>query len=73
LDRECEEQVKDGQSTVDKPLVAAEQVDMNKNHIGKQSQGVENNYNSFDGKNYLTSETGSRNSIEEAHHFIRFR
>jgi hypothetical protein len=28
-------------STVDKPLVAAEHKDKNKNHIGRQSQGVE--------------------------------
>jgi hypothetical protein len=73
LDRECEKQVVDRQSTVDKPLVTAEHNDMNKNHIGRQSQGVESNINLFDGKRYLTSETDSRNLIDEAHHFIRFR
>jgi hypothetical protein len=73
LDRECETQTIDRQSTVDKPLMAAAHIDMNKNHIGNQSQGVERNYNLFDGKTCLASETDSRNLIEDAHHFIRFR
>jgi hypothetical protein len=50
LDRECEAQTIDRQSTVDKPLVAAVHKDMNKNHIGMQSQGVESINVSIDGK-----------------------
>jgi hypothetical protein len=72
LDHEYEEKVVNRQSTVDKPLVAAEHEDMNKNHIGRQSHGVERNINSFDGTRDLTSETDSTNLIEEAQHFIWF-
>jgi hypothetical protein len=53
--------------------VATVQNDMNKNHIGRQSQDVEIIEYLFDGKSCLASETDSRNLIEEAHHFIRFR
>jgi hypothetical protein len=45
---------------------------MNKNHIGRKSQGVESNNVLVDGKSCLASETGSKNLIEETHHFIRF-
>jgi hypothetical protein len=37
----CEDLTFDHDSTVDEPLVAAEHKDINKNNIGKQSQGVE--------------------------------
>jgi hypothetical protein len=73
LNRECEEGVVNRQSNVNKPLIAAEQEDMNKNHISRQSQGVESKNISLDGTRYLSSETDTRNLIEEAHHFIRFR
>jgi hypothetical protein len=39
----CKDLTFDHDSTVDESLVAAEHVDMNKNHIGKQSQGVKCN------------------------------
>jgi hypothetical protein len=50
LNRECEGEVVDPQSMVDKPLVATEHEDMNINHIGRQSQGIESKNISFDGK-----------------------
>jgi hypothetical protein len=37
----CGDLTFDHDSTVDEPLVAAVHKDMNNNHIGKQSQGVE--------------------------------
>jgi hypothetical protein len=40
----------DRQSTMDKSCAAAERKDMNKNHIGRQSQNVESSIFSFDGK-----------------------
>jgi hypothetical protein len=44
---------------------AAERKDMNKNHIGRQSQDVESFYNSVDGNICLASEKDSRNQNEE--------
>jgi hypothetical protein len=41
LDRECETQIVNRQSTVDKSLVAAAHKEINKNPIERQSQGVE--------------------------------
>jgi hypothetical protein len=48
-------------------------MEMNKNLIGWQSQDVESLFISVDGNICLALETDSRNLIEEAHHFIRFR
>jgi hypothetical protein len=73
LDRECEVQTIDRQSTVDKPLVASVHKDMNKNHIGRQSQGVESSYLLFDRKSCVALATDSKSLIEKAHHFIVFR
>jgi hypothetical protein len=46
---------------------------MNKNHIGTQSQDVESPLNSFDGIICLDLEADSKNMIEEAPQSIRFR
>jgi hypothetical protein len=73
LNCECEAQTIDRQSTVDMSCAAAERNDMNKNHIGRQSQEVESLSISFDVKTCFALETDSKNLIKEAHQFIRFR
>jgi hypothetical protein len=73
MDCECEAQTIDRQSTVDKPLVAAVHDDMDKIHIGRQNQGVESNYLSFDGITCLALKTDSEGLNEKANHFIRSR
>jgi hypothetical protein len=49
----CENLTFNHDSTVDEPLVAAEHKDMNKNHIGRQSQDVKRNEYLFDEKSCL--------------------
>jgi hypothetical protein len=63
--RKCEYLTFDHDFTVDEPLVAAEYNDMNKNHIGKQSQGIESIQISIHGTKFETSEIVQFNMGDE--------
>jgi hypothetical protein len=56
VEQRCGSNTFDQDSAVDEPLVAAEYNDMNKNHIGKQSQGDERNIISVHGTRCLNQE-----------------
>jgi hypothetical protein len=61
----CKEHTFDHDSTVDESLVAAEHVDMNINHIGKQSQDIERNEILIHGNTCRTLEIVQSNKSEE--------